>query len=177
VNGSLSGDARWFGLPFDSLVQFVASPSPIASSKPDIDRGGSKVGGDAALMELVCRGDWRCDGGDGGKSSVIDRGRKSVLRDKRRREDVCDAAGPMLDNRGVGVDCATRRCASPPQARASARCPHKYVVKSGKLGHALSWRRDVLANERTLSVRYLCAALDIDLGNKARLVARVEDLE
>ena len=51
------------------------------------------------------------------------------------------------------------------------------VVKSSRLGHALSWRRDVLANERALSVGYLCSALNIDLGNKARLVTRVEDLE
>ena len=92
MNGSLSGDARWTKESKGKPNQVVASPSPIASSKPDIDRGGSKVGGDAATMELVCRGDWRCDGGDGGKSSVIDRGRKSVLRYKRRREDVCDAA-------------------------------------------------------------------------------------
>src|SRR6266849_9347170 len=33
-------------------------------------------------------------------------------------------------------------------------------VKSDKLGHALSWRREVLAND---SLGYLCAALDIDL--------------
>ena len=52
-------------------------PPPIASSKPEIDVGVSKVGGDAAIKELVCRGDWRFDGGNGGKSSVIDRGCKS----------------------------------------------------------------------------------------------------
>jgi hypothetical protein len=91
VNGSPSGDARWTKESKGRPNQLV-SPSPVPSSKPDIDRGGSKVGGDAALREPVCRGDWRCDGGDGGKSRVMDRGRKSVLRDKRRRDDVCDTA-------------------------------------------------------------------------------------
>ena len=92
MNGLLSGDTRWTKESKGKPNQLVALPSPIASSKPDIDVGGSKVGGDAALMELVCCGDWRFDGGDGGKSSVIDGGRRSVLRDKRRREDVRNAA-------------------------------------------------------------------------------------
>lgn len=99
MNGSLSGDARWTKESKGKPNQVVVSPSPVPSSKTVIDRGGSKVGGDVALMELVCRGDWRCDGGDGGKSRVMDRGRKSVLRDKRRRDDVCDAAeadGPTI---------------------------------------------------------------------------------
>jgi len=43
-------------------------------------------------MEPVSRGDWRCDGEDGGRSRVMDRGRKSVLRDKRRCDDMCNAA-------------------------------------------------------------------------------------
>ena len=45
-------------------------------------------------MELVCRGDRWNDGGDGGRSRsrAMGRGRKSVLRDKRRRDDVSDAA-------------------------------------------------------------------------------------
>jgi hypothetical protein len=54
-------------------------------------RGGSKAGGETALNELVCR-DWRYDGGDGCKSSVIDRGCRLVLCDERRPHDVRNAA-------------------------------------------------------------------------------------
>ena len=57
MNGSLSGDVRWTKESKGKPNQAVVSPSPIASSKPDIDVGGSKVGGDAVLKELVCHGD------------------------------------------------------------------------------------------------------------------------
>ena len=57
MNGSLSGDARWTKESKGKLNQAVVSPSPIASSKPDIDIGGFKISSDTALKELVCHGD------------------------------------------------------------------------------------------------------------------------
>jgi len=51
------------------------------------------------------------------------------------------------------------------------------VVKSDELGHAFSRRCYILANQRTLGLGHVCAAFDIDPGDKARLVARVEDLK
>ena len=71
----------------------------------------------------------------------------------------------------------TWRCTPAPQTRAPARGPHERVVKCDELGHALSWRRDILTNERTFSLGHVCAALDVDPGDKSRLVARVEDLK
>jgi hypothetical protein len=64
--GSFSGDAKWMKESKGKPNQVVVSPSPFPSSELDIDSGGSKVSRDAALMELVCRVDWRCDSGDGG---------------------------------------------------------------------------------------------------------------
>jgi hypothetical protein len=55
-----------------------------------------------------------------------------------------------VDNWG-GTDCTIRRY------------PRKDAIESNGLGHALSWRRNVLANERTLSLKYLCTAVNIDL--------------
>ena len=66
MNGSLSGDARWTKESKGKPNQVVVSPSPVTSSKPDADRGGSKVGEDVALKEPVCREGWRCDGEDDG---------------------------------------------------------------------------------------------------------------
>jgi hypothetical protein len=54
-------------------------------------------------------------------------------------------------------------CTLTPQTQASTCCPQKHVIESNRLGHALSWRRNVLANERTLSLGYLCTAFNIDL--------------
>jgi hypothetical protein len=68
-------------------------------------RGGSKAGGETALNELVCR-DWRYDGGDGCKSSVIDRGCRLVLRDERRPHDVRDAAET---GSSTSAECTARR--------------------------------------------------------------------
>ena len=55
----------------------------------------------------------------------MDRGRKSVLRDKRMRKDVRDAA----EANGLTIEVlartgAIRRCMPLPQTRASACCPH-----------------------------------------------------
>lgn len=107
----------------------------------------------------------------------MDHGRKSVLRDKRRREDVRNAAEANGSTIEALAPTARRDGARHRRRLELPLAVHTSVVKSGKLGHALSWWRDILANERTLSVGYLCAALNIDLGNKARLVARVEYLE
>ena len=55
------------------------------------------------------------------------------------------------------------------QTRAS-----KHVVER-ELCHVLSWRRDALANKRTLWVTGVLD--DVDLCNKVRLVASVKDLK
>jgi hypothetical protein len=83
VKGSLRGDARCTRQSYGSPYH-VVSPSPVASSRGK--RGGvSTEGGEVILIEFVCRV-CRCKGGDGGSSSVIDRGRDSALRDGRRRD-------------------------------------------------------------------------------------------
>jgi len=152
-----------------------APPSPFPSSKLDIDRGGSKAGGGATLIKLVCRGGWQ-SGGDSGRSRVMDRGRKSVLRDKRRRDDVHDA---------TEVGGSTSEVAAWTARRDGARQRHKLELPlavhtrvssramslvTPSAGGATSW-------QTRLTLGYLRTALDIDLGNKARLVAGVEDLE
>ena len=50
----------------------------------------------------------------------------------------------------------------------------KHLVES-ELCHVLSWRRDALANKCTLWVTGVLD--DADPGNKARIVASVEDLK
>jgi hypothetical protein len=60
------------------------------------------MSGEAVLIELVCRG-VRCKGGDGGRSSVMDRGRDSALRDGRRRD-----AMRVTAEDGVSMSAAAR---------------------------------------------------------------------
>jgi hypothetical protein len=134
VNGSLRGDARWTKESKGKPNQVVVSPSPVPSSKLDNGRSGSKLGGDAALMELACRGDWRCDCGEDGWSRVMDRGRKSVLRDKRRRDDVCDAA-----EAGGSTIGAVARTARRDGARQRRKLELPLAVHTSVSSRAMSW--------------------------------------
>ena len=119
-------------------------------------------------MEFVCRGDWLwCGGGDGGRSRVMYHGCKSVLHDKRMRDDVCDAAGANGSTIGAVARNARRDGARQRRKLELPFAVHTRVVESD----------NVLENERTFSLGYLRATLNIGLGNKTRLVARVKDLE